>query len=63
MHSLRTHIVEAKETYYRGKRDLLMTHTHLPIEMHSLRTPIMEAKETYYRRKKDLLMTHTVTAR
>jgi hypothetical protein len=36
---------EAKETYYRGKRDLLQRQ----------KRPTIEAKETYYRGKRDLL--------
>jgi len=37
--------IEAKETYYRGKRDLLQRQ----------KRPTTEAKETYYRGKRDLL--------
>jgi hypothetical protein len=37
--------MEAKETYYRGKRDLLWRQ----------KRPTVEAKETYYRGKRDLL--------
>ena len=37
--------IEAKETYYRGKRDLLKRQ----------KRPTIEAKETYYRGKRDLL--------
>ena len=37
--------IEAKETYYRGKRDLLQRQ----------KRPTIEAKETYYRGKRDLL--------
>jgi hypothetical protein len=40
---------EAKETYYRGKRDLLQRQ----------KRPTTEAKETYYRGKRDLLHTGT----
>ena len=36
---------EAKETYYRGKRDLLQRQ----------KRPTIEAKETYYSGKRDLL--------
>ena len=37
--------IEAKETYYTGKRDLL----------YRQKRPTLEAKETYYRGKRDLL--------
>jgi len=37
--------IEAKETYYRGKRDLLWRQ----------KRPTIETKETYYRDKRDLL--------
>jgi len=37
--------IEAKETYYRGKRDLLKRQ----------KRPTIEAKETYCRGKRDLL--------
>jgi hypothetical protein len=37
--------IEAKETYYRGKRDLLQRQ----------KRPTIDAKETYYRGKRDLL--------
>ena len=36
----------SKETYCRGKRDLL----------HRQKRPTVEAKETYYRGKRDLLL-------
>jgi hypothetical protein len=49
--------IEAKKTYYRGKRDLLMTHTWM--QKACQKRPGIEAKETYYRCKRDLLMTHT----
>ena len=38
-------MVQAKETYYRGQRDLLQRQ----------KRPTIEAKETYYRGKRDLL--------
>jgi len=37
-------VCEAKETYFRGKRDLLARQ----------KRPILEAKETYLRGKRDL---------
>jgi hypothetical protein len=44
-------LLEAKETYYRGKRDLLEAYQAAG----GGKRDLLEAKETYYRGKRDLL--------
>jgi len=51
--------IEAKETYYRGKRDLQQNARHNTLATQYSSTAAMEddtieAKETYYRGKRDL---------